>query len=373
VETTLTELTVALARLDDLLVGPVDATCLPIAAALGRVLAEPLVAGADLPPAAEASEDGLAVRAASLDGAGPYAPVVLARPEMLAAGEALPPGTDTVVALRDVTRRGEIAELTQPIAPGDGVRPAGRDIASGQVWRPAGAVLTAWDLPVLAALGITRVAVRAPRIVLLPTGASLTSARRPDSLSPGLHALLVGGGALARMLPPVAGRAAIVAALRRAAADADLLVVTGGTGDGPEDESVAALAQAGRVVVRGIGLRPGMTAAIGAVGAVPVIVLPGRPADALGTWLVLGAPALRALANALPPPRRRVGLAGKLVSTPGLAELALLRRVGEDGEMLALCVGEPTLCSFSAADGWLVVPAGREGYDLGTCVDCMSL
>jgi molybdopterin biosynthesis enzyme len=364
---------VALARLDDLVSGPVGVMRVPVAAAVGRVLAEPLVAGADLPAAAEASEDGLAVRAASLDGAGPYAPVVLARPDVLAAGEPLPPGTDAVVALRDVTRRGEIAELTQPTAPGEGVRPAGRDIARGQVWRPAGAALTAWDLPVLAALGIAEVAVRAPRVALLAAGAGLASARRPDSLSSALHALLVGQGALARTVPPAAGRAAIVAALRQAAADSDLLVVSGGTGEGAGDETVAALAQAGRVVVHGVGLRPGMTAAIGTLGAVPVIVLPGRPADALGAWLVLGAPALRALANALPPASRRVGLAGKLVSTPGLAELALLRRVGEAGEMLPLCVGEPTLASFPAADGWLVVPAGREGYDLGACVDCMSL
>jgi molybdopterin biosynthesis enzyme len=363
---------VVLARLNDLVPGPVGATRVPVAAAVGRVLAEPLVAGADLPAGAEASEDGLAVRAASLDGAGPYAPVVLARPDVLAAGDPLPSGTDAVVALRDVTRRGEIAELTQPTAPGEGVRPAGGDIARGQVWRPAGAALTAWDLPVLAALGIAEVAVRTPRVAVLPAGAGLASARRPDCLSPALHALLAGGGALARTLPPVAGQAAIAAALRQGAMDADLLVLTGGTGDGAGDESVAALAEAGRVVVHGIGLRPGMTAAIGAIGAVPAIVLPGRPAAALGTWLVLGTPALGALANALPPARRRVELAGKLVSTPGLAELALLRRIGEDGEMLPLCVGEPTLSSFPAADGWLVVPAGSEGYDLGACIDCMS-
>jgi molybdopterin molybdotransferase len=87
---------------------------------------------------------------------------------------------------------------------------------------------------------------------------------------------------------------------------------------------------------------------------------------------VLGAPALSVLLAAPPPPQRRVRLAGKLVSTPGLAELALLRTT-DAGAVLPLSVGEPTLAAFAAADGWLVVPAGREGYDLGASVDCLPL
>lgn len=352
--------------------GPVAPTHLPAGAAVGRVLAAALAAGADLPPVAVAAHGGIAVRAAGLDGAGPYAPVVLVRPARLAQGEPLPPGTDAVVATQDVAWRGDLAELSQSAAPGEGVRAAGRDIRAGTLWRRPGALLSRWDLPLLAALGVDEIPVRIPRIALLPTGARVAVASRLDVIAPCLAALLAAEGATARALPPVAGRAQIAAALVRAAGEADLVITTGGTGDGPDDDTAAALADAGTLVVHGIGLRPGTTAGFGAIDGKPVILLPGHPADALGTWLVLGAPVVRRLAGAPPPAPRPARLGRKLVSTPGVAELALLAADGAD-TMTPLAVGDLPLAAFAQAHAFLVVPAASEGYDSGTILDCRDL
>ena len=350
-------------RLGALLPGPVTPNGLPAGAAVGRVLAADLIAGAGLPPVAIASCDGVAVRAAELDGAGPYAPVVLAHPPRLALGETLPPGTDAVIAAQDIAWRGDLAELSQPAAPGEGVRPPGRDIAAGMLWRPRGARLSPRDLPLLTALDMREVAVRVPRIALLPTGAAAA-----DATTACLAALMAAEGAAVREFPPIAGRSRIAAALADAAGQADLVIATGGTGEGRHDHTAAALNDAGILTLHGIGLRPGGTAGFGAIGGTPVILLPGHPADTLGGWLVLAAPAVRRLAGAPPPPPRRARLGRKLVSTPGLAELALLA-AGADG-MIPLGIGDLPLAAFAQAQSWLVVPAGREGYDAGAMIDC---
>ncbi len=362
--TPLTGLTDALERLGALVEGPVAPVYLPPAASVGRVLATDLTAGTDLPPVAVAARDGVAVRAAGLDGAGPYAPVMLARPARLAQGAPLPPGTDAVVAARDLFWCGELAALSAPVAPGEGVRAAGRDIAAGTCWRRHGARLSAWDLPLLA---VREVSVRVPRVAVVPTGV----VPGLDTLSPCLAALLAADGAAVQVFSAVAGRGRIAAALAGAAAQADLVIATGGTGDGTDDHTAAALGDAGLLAVHGIGLRPGTTAGFGAVAGVPVILLPGRPADALGTWLVLGAPVLRRLSGAPPPPCRRMRLARKLVSTPGVAELALLQAA--EGGMIPLGVGDLPLAAFARAQLCFVVPAGSEGYDSGTVLDGRDL
>ena len=268
--TPLTGLTDALERLGALVEGPVAPVYLPPAASVGRVLATDLTAGTDLPPVAVAARDGVAVRAAGLDGAGPYAPVMLARPARLAQGAPLPPGTDAVVAARDLFWCGELAALSAPVAPGEGVRAAGRDIAAGTCWRRHGARLSAWDLPLLA---VREVSVRVPRVAVVPTGV----VPGLDTLSPCLAALLAADGAAVQVFSAVAGRGRIAAALAGAAAQADLVIATGGTGDGTDDHTAAALGDAGLLAVHGIGLRPGTTAGFGAVAGVPVILLPGRP------------------------------------------------------------------------------------------------
>jgi molybdopterin molybdotransferase len=373
--TTLTTLDDALERLLALTAQPVTAARMPIADAVGRVLAEALSAARDEPPAAVAARDGIAIRAEESDGSGPYAPVVLTGPTRVAPGENMPPATDAVVPACDVCWRGGRAELSLPVAPGDGVREAGRDVRAGTVWRRDGTRLDARDLPLLGALGIDAVSMRVPRVVVLASGDRFGAPGPvPDRIGPCLAALLAGDGAVAVPRPSVPGnRTAIAAALSEAATLGDLVLITGGTGDADGDHAAAALAEAGACGVHGIGLRPGGSAGFGLVAGTPVLLLPGQPADALGAWLAFGRIAVRRLAGATDLPRRRVRLSRKLVSAPGLAELALLRRGDDADAAVPLPAGDLTLSAFACADHYLIVPAGCEGYEAGMDIDCLTI
>lgn len=373
--TTLTTLDDALERLFALTAQPVAPVRVPVADAVGHVLAETRAAARDEPPWPVAGCDGIAIRAEDSNGAGPYAPVVLAGPPLVAPGEKMPAGTDAVVPARDVRWHGGRAELSSPVAPGEGVREAGREVRAGTVWRRDGSRLDARDLPLLGALGIDAVSVRIPRVAVLASGDRFGApGPAPDGIGPGLAALLAGDGAVAIPRPPVPGdRKAIAAALAAAAPFGDLVLMTGGTGDGAGDHAAAALAEAGACSVHGIGLRPGGSAGFGRVAGTPVLLLPGLPADALGAWLALGRIAVQRLAGATDLPRRMVRLSRKLVSVPGLAELALLRRGDQADAMLPLPAGDLTLAAFALADAYLIVPAGCEGYEAGTEIDCLTI
>ncbi|HKS87352.1 MAG TPA: molybdopterin-binding protein, partial [Pseudolabrys sp.] len=124
----------------------------------------------------------------------------------------------------------------------------------------------------------------------------------------------------------------------------------------------------------GIAVTPGETAALGFVGARPVLLLPGRLDAALAVWLVVGRRLLDRLAaikgndadqaESLP-------LARKITSTVGLAEVVPVRRVGGQAEPIASKY--LPLSSLARADGWILVPAESEGYSAGTSVQVRPL
>jgi len=140
---------------------PVAARAMPLAQAIGHVLAAPLRAAAAVPPRATALREGWAVAAAATEGAGPYAPAALPGLAWVVPGEALPPGTDAV--LPAFARDGAL--VLEAVAPGEGVRPAGEDAAAGAVLRRAGHRLGPLDL-LLATAGVGAVSVRVPRVAL---------------------------------------------------------------------------------------------------------------------------------------------------------------------------------------------------------------
>ncbi|MFL1461801.1 hypothetical protein ACI6QG_06335, partial [Roseococcus sp. DSY-14] len=155
---------------------PVAAEALPPAQALGAVLAEALHAPRAHPPAALALRAGWAVAAADTLGASPHAPLPLpGRPPFVSPGEALPPGADAVLPPFALEEAGPLALALADLAPGEGVRRAGEDLAAGAVLRAAGQRLRPQDLPALAALGLEAVAVRRPP----PGGAGAGGAAGP--------------------------------------------------------------------------------------------------------------------------------------------------------------------------------------------------
>ncbi len=336
----LTPLAEVLARVAT--VAPVKPRDMALADAEGRVLAADAIAVAS-PAMPIALIDGWAVRAELVTDAGPYAPVRVDAP-FVDAGAPMPQGTDAVLP-PDAVIHGEVhASITA----GEGVLAAGADAAAGQVLRRAGERLRAADVAALQAVGVSRVHVREPRVRVVAL--------------PGCDAAAL---AISRGIAAHGANVIFVRALERALADeqTDAVITVGGTGAGSRDKSVAILARMGEVAVHGFGIAPGETAALGAAKGHPVLMLPGRLDGALAAFLTVGEPLLRALTGAPISPGMPVTLMRKIASTVGIAEVVPVRRKAEGVEPLAS--GHWPMQALTRADGWILVPAGSEGFAPG--------
>jgi putative molybdopterin biosynthesis protein len=164
----------------------------------------------------------------------------------------------------------------------------------------------------------------------------------------------------------------IAAAVRQAAAEADLVVVIAGSSAGRDDHTAAVVAEVGTLAVHGVAVRPGHPVVLGVVDgtpATPVLGAPGYPVSASLTFDIFAAPLLAKLEGAPPPesPVARARLARKLASTMGMDDWVRVRLGRVAGRLVAtpLPRGAGVLTSLVRADGLLVVPAELEGHHAG--------
>lgn len=318
-----------------------------VGAALGRVLAEPLIADLDVPGHDNAAMDGYAVRGADLAAAGE---AHLRRVATVEAGEApgralgagecarimtgapLPPGADTVVMQERVAVDGEAVRIPAGEAPGANVRPAGGDIAAGATVLEAGTRLGPAELGVIGSLGRVEVPVRRRlRVAFLATGDELRGAGEP--LGPGqiydsnrytLHAALARLGVEARDLGRIPDEPeALAAALREAAGDCDALISSGGVSVGDADHVKPVLEREGQIDFWRVALRPGRPLAFGRIGGAAFFGLPGNPVSTAATYYQLVQPALRRMMGASGdglPPLLEARAAEPLAKRPGRTE-----------------------------------------------------
>lgn len=215
--------------------------------ALGRVLAEPAVAQQPVPPTARAAAAGIAVAAAAT-GADVYLRLGVDA-HLVEAGQPLPPGTDTVLGELDYSLVGQSVWVVDAFPPGQGVRPAGAEMAAGELVLPAGVTLDGPALVACQATGLTRVqVVRRPRVAIFPlctgngagsaeagsswrTGTAKLAAppdnweRQPDLMSLMLAAAAQDWGAEPLVNPLVQQPGQLAEQLAMAARTADLLAV----------------------------------------------------------------------------------------------------------------------------------------------------
>jgi molybdopterin molybdotransferase len=360
----LTPLADALACIDRL-VAPVAPRSIAAADACGRILAADITVDRVHPSVARALRDGFAVPAEATRDASDYAPAALAGPPAaVELGDPMPAGSDAVAPPDAITLRDGSAYALAPLAAGDGVLPPGADAAPGDVLRPAGARLRSRDIAAGTILGQSRVDVREPRLRIVP------ARPRPDAVIAAIVSLLAraveAAGAVAVTAPPDAG--GLEGAL--AADGADAVVVVGGSG--ARDRSVDTLARRGRVAFHGVGLMPGDTAAFGTIESRPVLVVPGRLDAALAVWLTLGDRMVARLSGrAADEPATTVRLARKIASTLGFAELVPVMR--QEQGVVPLASGYLSPHALARADGFVLVPADREGYGAGAEVEMRPL
>ncbi|WP_244965522.1 molybdopterin-binding protein [Methylobacterium soli] len=358
----------ALARLRDGL-APVSARAVPLAEAVGCVSADDVTAAIARPRTRTALRDGWAVASAEITGASPYAPILLQRaPSWLESGEALPEAADTLLPAEAVDLSGPLAEIVADAAPGDGTRPVAGDLAAGRTLIRAGERVSAPQALALAEAGLRDIPIRVPRIAVVLTGAGRRDG--PEARAAALTWLVAGAGGRVSSVTEAPGAVVGLADTLRGLA-ADALLVVGGTGFGRTDGAADALARAGRLDGHGLALRPGETSGFGRVGAMPVLLLPGRPEAMLAAFLALGRPLLAGLTGAAPVPATTAILSRKLTSVIGLSEIVFVAPV--EGGVTPLGGAELALARLLLARGAVLVPPEREGYPDGTPVEILPL
>ncbi|QYX55829.1 molybdopterin molybdenumtransferase MoeA [Roseovarius sp. SCSIO 43702] len=311
----------ALALLRTNLAPVTPASALPATETLGRVLARPVTARRANPPTANSAVDGYGFAHASLPSGDPVLPLVAGRAAAgvpfdgtvppghairILTGAALPDGVDTVILEEEVRTDGSAIAFRAGIKPRANARRAGEDVEAGQTILPAGRLVTAPDLALMAATGVGEVMVRDRlRVAVLSTGDELAEAGEPaaegqiwDANRPMLLGLLEQFGYAPLDLGRCPDdRGALAAALDRAAEGADAILTSGGASAGDEDHVSALLREAGAMTEWRIALKPGRPLALGLWHGTPVFGLPGNPVAALVCTLIFARPALRVLAG----------------------------------------------------------------------------
>ncbi|WP_027524935.1 molybdopterin-binding protein [Bradyrhizobium sp. Ec3.3] len=337
-------------------VAPVD---LPLAEALGCVAAGMPPLGA-YPPHDTAAADGWALCASDLVGASSYSPLPLAAPPIwVEAGDAIPEGCDCMLDADAVDTAGPITEVLTEGFPGQGVRRRGCDMAEGTSTVAEGRPVRTTELLLARAVELETLSVRRPRLRVINMPGGTAAAQLIADQARAAGAEVTAAEASARDAASIANALEITAC--------DLLLTVGGTGVGRRDAAVTALADCGEVLAHGIAVQPGRTAAIGRIGSVPVIALPGAPDQAFAVWLMLVCPVLDHLSMRALRKSASLQLARKIASNVGMAEIALLAE--EQDAWLPLAVGELSLQAIARADAWLLVPGDSEGFAAGAPVD----
>ncbi|TMQ07806.1 MAG: molybdopterin molybdotransferase MoeA [Deltaproteobacteria bacterium] len=358
--------------------------CVAIDRAAGRVLAADVIAARALPGFDNSAMDGYAARSADLPATVPVAGVIAAGQldvPALAPGTALriftgapmPAGADTVVIQEDAARDGDRVRLPAS-PPGDNLRVIGEDIATGETALAAGTRLTAWDVGLLAALGITELVVsRAPRVALIATGDELVDVATPprpgqlvDSSVHALAALVAEAGGTADRLGIARDDLASLADRLDASLGYDAVITTGGVSVGDRDHVRAALTAAGiSLELYKVAMKPGKPFSFGMRGGAspaPVFGLPGNPVSTVVAFELFLRPALLAMqrARVVERPQATVHVAGGYSKPAGRAHYLRARAV-RDGEQLIATPhpkqGSAMLSSLVGCNALIVVGA----------------
>jgi molybdopterin biosynthesis enzyme len=337
-----------------------------IAEARGRVLADDAFAPSPLPAATTAARDGWAVAADQVADASTYAPMPV-NAAWVDAGDPMPPAADAILPPEAVVPEGGSQHALAAAPIGEEVLVPGSDADARAPLRTRGMRLRASDVAALRACGVEHVQVHEPRIAVI---ASPSPRSRREAVTALIADMIASAGGVAAVTFCGSESDALACALRDARADA--IVTIGGTGAGRNDATVRSVATHGSVAHHGIGIMPGETAAFGACGDMPVLMLPGRLDAALAAWLLVGLRLLRQLTGATEPePATHDKLARKIVSTIGVAEMILVRR-DEDG-VVPTAAGLFPLQALARADGYVIVPPESEGFPAGANVTVRAL
>lgn len=365
---------------------------IPLACASGRVLAQDIVAKADVPGFVRATVDGYAVRAADTFGCSESIPALLTQigearmgepaaltllPGQCAAvptGGELPRHADAMVMLEETDDfGGGTVAVMKPSAPGRHLVFAGDDVHAGDVVLRAGARIRQKDIGVLAALGYAHVPVRRmPRVAVLSTGDELVGVSETpvrgqvrDVNGPMLAAQCAAVGAEARHVGIIRDdEAALARAISEAVRESDMVLLSGGSSVGVRDAAAKLIGALGELLFHGLSVKPGKPTMCGDIGGKPVFGLPGHPVAAYFICHLLVRPVLiRMLGTDEQPVTEQACMTRAIPSNHGREEYAAVRL--QNGTATPVMSKSGLISALSGADGYVCIPRDTEGISRG--------
>ena len=378
-----------------------DAVDTPLLEAQGRMLDEDLVAGFDIPPLANSAMDGYAVRSADVASASGPQPVMLPVAGAVAAGELpdrpvpqggairimtgapIPDDADAVVPFEDTDeseRRRDGRTLDEisvkiDVHPGDNVRPAGEDIAAGELVLRRGTVMRPAEIGVAASLGRDFVlTVRRPVVAIVSTGDELISPGSPpeagkiyNSNAFSISAMVERFGGIPRIMGIAKDTIEALSDILEASMDADMVVTSAGVSKGDYDVVKDVLAKRGAITLWSVRMRPAKPLAFGTLDGpqgrrVPHLGLPGNPVSAMVAFEQFGRAALQVMLGipVSPPPTVEAILDDPVHNHDGRRVYArVVVYKSEDGLYRARTTGNQSsgvLTSMAAANGLAICP-----------------
>jgi molybdopterin molybdotransferase len=385
----------------------VPASVIELDDALGRILAEDIVAGEDLPPFARSTVDGYAVRAADTFSASDTMPAYLDLTGEVFMGQAagmfltkgcavkiptggmLPEGADAVVMLEYVQSVDAVMlEIMKSAGPGENVIQPGEDATRGAIVLKRGHRMRPQDLGACAGIGVTGIAVcERPVVSIISTGDEII----PAAATPELGQIRdVNSYLLKGMITNAGGRAVrkgifrddyqeIRTAVEEAMKDSDMVLVSGGTSVGTKDLIAGIITDIGDpgLLFHGVSLKPGKPLIGGIMKGLPVFGLPGHPAAVSICFELFILPVLQRLAGHNEPaagllrPVVYARLTKNIASTQGREEHVRVRlEKREDGLWAIPVISKSGLVTTMVkTDGTVVIPLSQNGIEQGQLVE----
>lgn len=388
-------------------VSPLPPGMVHLTNALGLVLASDIIAGADVPPFRNSAMDGYAVRSGDTTGASVQHPVELSVAGAIAAGDSpgmvvdpgqairimtgapMPSGADAVVRFEETDEIDRSAMVEPPShafigiqrSPKalDNVRPAGEDIARGDLALPAGKLLRPQEIGLLAAINVTEVSVhRRPKVAVLSTGdelADIGELLQPGQVRNSNSYTLAAMASQAGAIPYIGGIARdtvedLTAKLEQCRS-CDFIVTSGGVSLGDYDVVKDILRAEGAIEIWQVRMKPGKPLTFGRIGATPLLGLPGNPVAAAVSFQQFARPAIRRMLGMRDvSPETVIARLTERVENRGLRRhfvRAILERNGNEGYTVRSAGGQGAglLTSLTRANALLVIPEDVETAEPG--------
>lgn len=378
---------------------PIDRTeSVTVDDAVGRVLAEDIIADRSVPPFDRAAMDGYAVLAEDTFDAGDQEVLLEVKGVIhagevsdievtkghclqIATGSPKPSGANAVVMVEFTEKRGNKVLITKPVYPGANISKMGEDIKTGDVILYKGALLTPAKIGTISALGRTKVEVyQKPRVSVIATGTEII--QPGQQLNPGqiydvnsftLEAILKKNGAIVQRHPVITDEPKLLREEIEKALESDMVVLSGGSSVGEKDLLAGILEEMGQVLFHGVQIKPGKPTLFGLIHGKPVFGMPGFPTSCLSNAHIFLVPAVRKIARLPSGIERtiRARMGKRIVSSSGRKQFLTVRI--ENGIAYPVFKHSGAITSMAQADGYIMLPINLDVIEEGEEIEVIML